>query len=137
MQAGTPELTRLAEAVFRAAGALVAEFEQAAGQIALTKQQATVLRAIPATGAMAELAAACRIDPSNLTGVITRLEERGYAVRRPSAADRRTKVIDLTAAGRRALATFERQLSRTTTLATRLDAHEREVLIDLLDRLGG
>jgi DNA-binding MarR family transcriptional regulator len=135
MQAGTDELTRLAETVFAAAAVLVDEFERAAAGVGLTKQQAVVLRAVPTTGTMAGLAAACRIDPSNLTSVIARLERHGYAQRQASAVDRRTKAVTLTPAGRRAVTLFERRLTSGTVLATRLTGDDRDTLLALLLRL--
>ena len=42
-----------------------------------------------------------RCDPSNVTGIADALEARKLARRRPSEADRRVKVIELTAAGER------------------------------------
>jgi DNA-binding MarR family transcriptional regulator len=135
MRARSGELTGLAEALFAAAAALVGEFERAAESVGLTKQQAVVLRAVPTTGTMAGLAAACRIDPSNLTGVIARLEAHGYAHRRPSAVDRRTKVVELTTAGRRAVGLFERRLTAGTVLTTRLSDSDRDTLHTLLQRL--
>ena len=135
MRSRTGELTGLAEALFAAAAALVGEFERAADSVGLTKQQAVVLRAVPTTGTMAGLAAACRIDPSNLTSVITRLEQHGYAQRQPSAADRRTKVVTLTPSGRRAVGLFERRLTNGTVLTTRLTDDDRDTLHALLQRL--
>jgi DNA-binding MarR family transcriptional regulator len=84
---------------------------------------------------MAGLATACRIDPSNLTGVIARLEEHGYAQRQPSPVDRRTRLVTLTAAGRRAVGLFERRLAAGTVLTTRLTGADRDVLQALLLRL--
>lgn len=135
MQARTGELTGLAEALFAAAATLVAEFERAAEGIGLTKQQAVVLRAVPTTGTMAGLAAACRIDPSNLTSVIARLEQKGYARRQPSTVDRRTKTVTLSAAGRKAVGLFERRLAAETVLTTRLTDADRDTLQGLLARL--
>jgi DNA-binding MarR family transcriptional regulator len=135
VEAGTDELTGLAESLFAAAAVLVGEFERAAEAVGLTKQQAIVLRAVPANATMAGLATACRIDPSNLTGVIARLEEHGYAQRQPSPVDRRTRLVTLTAAGRRAVGLFERRLAAGTVLTTRLTGADRDVLQALLLRL--
>ena len=43
--------------------------------------------------------------PSTFTGVLDRLERRGLVDRRPNPADRRSTVVALTRAGRRAAAT--------------------------------
>jgi DNA-binding MarR family transcriptional regulator len=50
---------------------------------------------------MRELAARLKSDPSNVTGLIDRLEARGLVERRPDSNDRRIKGLALTAAGAR------------------------------------
>src|SRR2546425_967672 len=48
---------------------------------------------------MRELAERLKSDPSNVTGVIDRLETRGLVQHRPDPADRRIKALALTSAG--------------------------------------
>src|SRR5881409_4289907 len=50
---------------------------------------------------MGRLAEALACDASNVTGLIDRLESRGLVRRRPSAGDRRVKVLVLTPTGSR------------------------------------
>src|SRR6202163_3182550 len=50
---------------------------------------------------MRELAERLRSDPSNVTGLIDRLEARGLVERRPDPTDRRIKGLALTADGER------------------------------------
>src|SRR6476469_2558869 len=50
---------------------------------------------------MGQLAETLACDKSNVTGLVDRLESRGLVRRRPSAADRRVKVLDLTPKGLR------------------------------------
>src|ERR1700716_1714444 len=50
---------------------------------------------------MRELAERLKSDPSNVTGLIDRLEARGLVERRPDSNDRRIKGLALTAAGAR------------------------------------
>src|SRR5467141_4194090 len=50
---------------------------------------------------MGQLAETLACDASNVTGLVDRLESRGLVRRRPSAEDRRVKVLDLTPAGSR------------------------------------
>lgn len=129
------ELTALAEALFAASAVLVGEFERAASGVGLSKQQAVVLRAIEHPITVGDLAVACRLDPSNLAGVLGRLEEQGLVERRVSPVDRRAKLVALTTRGRRAVARFERDLVATTVLATRLDERQRRELAALLTQL--
>jgi DNA-binding MarR family transcriptional regulator len=49
---------------------------------------------------MHELAERCKCDPSTLTGVVDRLEARGFVERRSSPDDRRVKVLTLTDEGK-------------------------------------
>jgi DNA-binding MarR family transcriptional regulator len=48
---------------------------------------------------MRELAERLKSDPSNVTGLIDRLEARGLVARRPDPTDRRIKGLALTSAG--------------------------------------
>src|SRR4051794_20346792 len=48
---------------------------------------------------MGQLAETLACDASNVTGLVDRLESRGLVRRRPSDADRRVKVLDLTPTG--------------------------------------
>src|ERR1700676_5630483 len=50
---------------------------------------------------MRELAERLKSDPSNVTGLVDRLEARGLVERRPDPNDRRIKGLALTAAGAR------------------------------------
>jgi DNA-binding MarR family transcriptional regulator len=47
-----------------------------------------------------ELAAACGVRPTTLTGVLDRLERRGHITRGSRAGDRRSVLVGLTPAGR-------------------------------------
>jgi DNA-binding MarR family transcriptional regulator len=49
---------------------------------------------------VSELGAAIGIRPTTLTGVLDRVERRGYITRGPRAGDRRAVLIELTPAGR-------------------------------------
>src|SRR5579863_6184580 len=48
---------------------------------------------------MGQLAETLACDASNVTGLVDRLESRGLIRRRPSPAERRVKVLDLTPTG--------------------------------------
>ena len=52
-------------------------------------------------GPMSQLVARMEVDPGWVTDIIDKLETRGEVVRRPSPADRRLKIIELTEKGRR------------------------------------
>ncbi len=68
----------------------------------LTGPQTLVLRALLHSGPVssAALAKAIFVTPSNLTGIIDRLEQKGLVTRTRQATDRRVQLLDLTEAGR-------------------------------------
>src|ERR1700691_1528942 len=51
--------------------------------------------------------AALSLDPSNVVGLLNELEERGLITRRRDPADRRRHIVELSAAGAKALACTE------------------------------
>jgi DNA-binding MarR family transcriptional regulator len=71
-------------------------------QLGVTGPQRLVVRLVgrrPGISA-GELADLLRVHPSTLTGVLRRLEERGFVARKADPGDRRRAVLTLTAAGR-------------------------------------
>ena len=84
---------------------------------------------------MRELAARLKSDPSNVTGLIDRLETRGLVERRPDPKDRRIKGLALTSAGanmRERL--FARLYSAPGSLAE-LSERDQRCLRDVLQRI--
>ncbi len=73
-----------------------------AGEVGLTTAQAKVLLALHPDQEVSQRALADQLDydPSNLTGLIDKLEARGAVHRRPDERDRRVKMVLLTEAGR-------------------------------------
>ena len=68
----------------------------------LTGPQTLVLHALLHSGPIssATLARAIFVTPSNLTGIIDRLEQKGLLTRTRQATDRRVQLLNLTEAGR-------------------------------------
>jgi MarR family transcriptional regulator, organic hydroperoxide resistance regulator len=84
---------------------------------------------------MGQLAETLSCDASNVTGLVDRLESRGLLRRRPSDADRRVKVLDLTATGvRLRTVLLERMLAPPPTLR-RLSVRDQRTLVRILTRL--
>src|SRR5262249_60375945 len=84
---------------------------------------------------MRRLAEVMQCDPSNVTGLVDRLESRGLVRRRPSKADRRVKAVELTATGSRLpMQRLGRVTARPLPLA-RLGAHDQRALVKILERL--
>ncbi|MYW67561.1 MarR family transcriptional regulator [Streptomyces sp. SID8379] len=83
-----------------------------------------------------ELSARLGYDPSAIVGLVDDLEKAGFAERRPSPDDRRSRVVVLTDQGRGFLRdTDEAGLRVTGELLEPLDAEERETLHALLLRI--
>src|SRR5215470_20277976 len=78
------------------------EYEQAAAKHSLTGAQARVLGLLSLDPMpMRGIARKLKCEPSNVTGIVDRLESRGLVERQPSPGDRRVKVAAPTAEGRR------------------------------------
>ncbi|MFE9095754.1 MarR family winged helix-turn-helix transcriptional regulator [Streptomyces sp. NPDC007264] len=83
-----------------------------------------------------ELSASLGYDPSAIVGLVDDLERLGFAERRPSPDDRRSRIVVLTEAGRAFLRdTDEASLRVTNDLLGPLGPAEREVLHTLLERV--
>jgi DNA-binding MarR family transcriptional regulator len=104
----------------------------------LSLARTKVLRHLAATGPVrpGALASVCGVVPHSITDIVDGLERDGLAERQPDPADRRAKLIRLTATGAAVLttaaATRERLLN---SLFGALDQAERQNLLDLLDHL--
>lgn len=83
---------------------------------------------------MSEIASFLHCDNSNVTGIVDVLEERGLARRRPSERDRRVKLIELTAEGRRVRARLIEAVERPPAWLQRLSEADQLALRDLLER---
>ncbi len=84
---------------------------------------------------MRDLAATLDCDPSTVTFLVDRLEERGLIVRRQAAGDRRRKVITLTPHGADTRRRLIDALSGCSPLAS-LPPHDQRQLSELLARAG-
>jgi DNA-binding MarR family transcriptional regulator len=109
-------------------------FAAHAGEFGLTAAQAKVLlrlgpeESIP----MRTLARSLGYDPSNLTGLVDKLEDRGLIERRPDPADRRVKAIVITEEGRRLRDGFRGRLVGDAGALGALSQSQVKELRDLL-----
>ncbi|WP_236257205.1 MarR family winged helix-turn-helix transcriptional regulator [Streptomyces hygroscopicus] len=114
------------------------EYEEAAAKHALTGAQARVLGLLSrAPTPMRRLAQQLKCEPSNVTGIVDRLEARGLAERRLDPADRRVKLAAATEAGRETSAQLRGSLGFAREPLAELSDEERTVLRDLLKRVLG
>ena len=84
---------------------------------------------------MGRLAATLGCDASNVTGLVDRLESRGLVERRPSAGDRRVKVVRLTPAGSRLRAQLLRRIAGGSCALSRLSPADQRALVRILETL--
>lgn len=142
----TPHKTRRPDAltleVVDLIGSVVAryheEYEEAAAEHALTGAQAKLLGLLTLEPLpMRKLAHKLKCEPSNVTGIVDRLEARGLVERRPDPADRRVKVAVATDEGRRIARTLRDSLRFAREPLAALTEEERLALRDLLRRMLG
>ncbi len=108
-------------------------FDTELSKLNLTLPQAMLLHqlgeALPMSGAAGKL----HCDPSNVTGIVDRLETRGLIVRQHLTRDRRVKHLVLTAEGRRLKRRVDAILSAAPGVSS-LAVPEQAALHDLLTR---
>ncbi|MEU8823468.1 MarR family transcriptional regulator [Streptomyces sp. NPDC048636] len=114
------------------------EYEEAAAKHALTGAQARVLGLLSRGPIpMRRIAQQLKCEPSNVTGIVDRLESRGLVERRLDPADRRVKLAAATEAGKETSDRLRGSLDFAREPLAGLSAHERTVLRDLLRRMLG
>ncbi|MCG7206775.1 MarR family winged helix-turn-helix transcriptional regulator [Streptomyces arenae] len=115
-----------------------ADYEEAAGEHALTGAQARLLSLLSLGPLpMRKLAQRLKCEPSNVTGIVDRLEARGLVERRPDPADRRVKLAAATDEGRRVARDLREGLRFAREPLAGLTDAERLSLRELLRRMLG
>jgi len=102
----------------------------------LTPQQVMLMDHLATPQTMGQLADTLRCDPSNVTGLIKRLEQRGLVARTPDDNDRRTKWLALTAAGSRTREEFRLGIFQEAAGISGLTTTEQAQLVELLRTVG-
>jgi MarR family transcriptional regulator, organic hydroperoxide resistance regulator len=112
--------------------ALGAEFE-------LTPPQLLTLRRLDSDVPvrMSEVARWLACDASNVTGIIDRLEARGFVERRSAPDDRRVKLLALTGRGRAVRDELDARMAVPPVELAALSAADRRALRDILRRATG
>ncbi|QYN40402.1 MarR family transcriptional regulator [Pseudonocardia sp. DSM 110487] len=88
------------------------------------------------TSTQSELAAASGRDKTRLIPILDRLEARGLLRRTPDPADRRNRVVALTAAGRELVASCRTAIREMETeFLADLEPDEHATFVAVLDRL--
>jgi DNA-binding MarR family transcriptional regulator len=118
--------------------AVFQHFHRAMGAAEISPPQLGALLLIEANPGISQsaIAEALRFDRSTLVQIADRLESRGLVVREPSASDRRSHALKLTAAGTKLLGRLKELVrAHEAEVGAVLDADERRTLIALLSRL--
>jgi DNA-binding MarR family transcriptional regulator len=108
-------------------GATTAELELAPAQ-AVALQELEAERPI----SMRELAERLRCHPSNITGLVDRLEARGLVERRPDPRDRRVKGLALTPTGEQVRLRLHKLLHAAPACVSHLPETDQVKLYELL-----
>ncbi|MEO7118638.1 MAG: MarR family transcriptional regulator [Candidatus Limnocylindrales bacterium] len=128
-----PDAKEIHRLVMELSRTLMIRFDTAVAALGLTVPQAMLLRQLDDGMPMNEVAEALHCDPSNVTGIVDRLERGGLVERRQLETDRRVKRLVLTPEGRQMKRRVESILAAAPGLARLPDA-DRAVLRDLLNR---
>ena len=112
-------------------------FAQAVAELELAPVQAKALHELNVEPpiSMRELAERLKSDPSNVTGLIDRLEARGLVERRPDPQDRRIKGLALTSAGARLRERLFARLYSAPRSVAELSERDQRTLRDVLQRV--
>ena len=113
-----------------------ARIPQIAAEFRLSPPQVHALRLLEPDQPlpMGRLACALGCDASNVTGIVDRLEQRGLIERRPSALDRRVKVLVVTAQGAEVRKALMIRLGEPPQSIASLSPADRRRLAGLLRR---
>ncbi len=133
----TADVVELADAFLQLMHRMRHHLHAVADQHGLTPPMALTLRLLATPQSQREIATHIGCDPSNVTGIIDRLEAMGAVERTPDPSDRRVKRIVLTAAGERLRRDIAIGLLQDVPVAAGLDASERRALLLLLGRTLG
>ena len=114
-----------------------AHFAAAVAELDLAPAQARALHELDLDRpiSMRELAERLKSDPSNVTGLIDRLEVRGLVERRPDPTDRRIKGLALTPAGAQLRERLFARLYSAPPAVAALSEQDQRVLRDVLQRI--
>ena len=111
-------------------------FIEIAHKLGVTAPLLGALRFLEQPQTMGRMAELLHCDPSNVTGIVDALEDRNLAKRSPSAADRRIKVVELTASGEKLRARALVEMFKPPPWIKGLSATDQRKLRDILRRAG-
>ncbi len=115
-EGGQAAAAEILDRLLAVAGGLHHLLTEVAARHDLTPQQVVLLRSLDAPRPMRALACAMRCDPSNVTGLMDRVERRGLVERVADPGDRRVRLLSLTEPGRRVRDDIHRELVEVAIL---------------------
>lgn len=121
-------------------GAVYRHFTETFADLDLTQKQVSVLWLVDDHPdiAQTDLAQRMRMDRATTMAIVNRLQARGYLVRGKSETDGRKQTLNLTVAGRTALASAKDAVAEHENwLKSRFTEREVETLIEMLSRIHG
>lgn len=131
-----PLTAQVLELFWAVSQAFYDNYDEAAARHDLTRMQAFVLaNLLNGPKPMRFLAEHLKCEPSNITGLVDRMEARGLVTREPDPEDRRVKNITATDLGRESFEAVWSGLSFAAEPLSALSVKERETLRDLLLRM--
>ena len=113
-------------------------FMEALAPVGIDPREFLLIRFVAASEGQSQQALAERlaIPPSRMVALVDRLEEAGILERRPDPEDRRVRGLHLTRRGRGVLERAGKvAIDYETQLCAGINREERELLIDLLQKL--
>ncbi|WP_436522072.1 MarR family winged helix-turn-helix transcriptional regulator [Actinoplanes sp. HUAS TT8] len=136
-----PERTQLdVSGLLNEAGhALTNRLATALAEVDLTpRMQCVLLHALEEERTQIQIAAVSRLDKTTMVSTVDELEKRGLAERRPSATDRRARIIAVTEKGRLTAEEGQRIVDRVHEEALAgFPADSRAAFLSILDALAG
>jgi DNA-binding MarR family transcriptional regulator len=131
MAANKPE--EIVRLLMNLSRSLTSYYDTRLAELHLTVPQAMLLRQLGDALPMNAAAGRLHCDPSNVTGIVDRLEARGLIERQHLTTDRRVKHLALTPAGRKLRRRVEAILSAAPGVSD-LAAPDQSALLALLSR---
>ncbi|MEU4395626.1 MarR family transcriptional regulator [Kribbella sp. NPDC023855] len=131
-----PDLTGL---LLHAGHVLETQLTAALAEVGMTpRMQCVLLHALEGERTQIQLAELAYLDKTTMVGTVDALEKAGYAERKPSATDRRARIVAVTPAGAKAAAEGQRIVDKVHGEAlAALAASQRKPFADSLAELVG
>lgn len=130
------DATRVFDSLLAVTTLLSRDLEREFARTGLTLPRVHLLWEVHRAGPTTQraLAEALAVSPRNITGLVDALEASGHARRAPHPTDRRASLVELTEAGRSAMAAMEREHREVATrIVEGMPERDVAALADALD----